>query len=503
MSSPRLLVFIPAYNASSTIAWVLERIPDTLASSFDVHVLVLDDASADDTAQRASAYFVEHERPFEYTILANPQNRGYGGNQKLGYTFAIENGFDYVVMVHGDGQYPPEAIEELVAPLKDPSVAASFGSRFMRPGGARDGGMPLYKYVANRLLTWVQNAMLGTHLSEFHSGFRAYSVSALSVIPFDLNSNDFHFDTEIIIQCARAGFEIAEIDIPTYYGDEVCYVNGVDYGLNVLGQSLRAMVHDRGLFYEAKYDLSDRTATVSQYLAKTDFVSPTTLAADRVELGDRVLDVGSGAGGIADLLTETKEATVYGIDIAEPLNAERFAGFWHHNLDGETPLPDDLPAVDTIVMLDVIEHLRNPEAFVAALNEYCDRVGTVKRILVSTGNVGFALIRLALLLGQFNYGSRGILDRTHTRLFTYSSFRRLFEQAGFEPRAVRGVPAPFPLAVSHRRLANALLGVNRVLIRLWKRMFSYQIFMELRPPIPPSRLLEASRRASVQLQARD
>ena len=502
MDLPRLLIFIPAYKASSTIGWVLGRIPDTLVDSFDVQVLVIDDASADDTALQAKAYFDEHDRPFEHTILVNPRNQGYGGNQKLGYTFAVENGFDYVVMVHGDGQYPPEAIEEVVAPLKNRAVGAAFGSRFMQPNGARAGGMPLYKIVANRALTRVQNAMLGTHLSEFHSGFRAYSVPVLAQLPFGLNSDNFHFDTEIIIQCIRAGVGIAEINIPTYYGDEVCYVNGVDYGLNVLGQSLRAMIHDRGLFYEAKYDVSEREKSVVRYTTKTDFVSPTTLAADRIEFGSRVLDLGSGAGGIGDLLVDTKNAKVFGVDIAVPPNKERFAGFWQHDLDGEDPLPGDLPAVDTIVMLDVIEHLRDPERFVESLSAYCDRVGTVKQILVSTGNVGFAVIRIALVLGQFNYGSRGILDRTHTRLFTYSSFRRLFRQAGFEPRDIVGVPAPFPLALEHRRAANLLLRFNQVLIKIWKRMFSYQIFMDLRPPTHPSQLLEASRKASTDLQAR-
>lgn len=498
MSQPRLLVFIPAYNASSTIGWVLGRIPDLLAGTFDVHVLVIDDASADDTALKAKAYFHDHVRPFEHTILVNPQNRGYGGNQKLGYTFAIEHGFDYVVMVHGDGQYPPEAIEDLVAPLEDPAVGASFGSRFIRPRGAKAGGMPLYKRIGNRILTWLQNLMLDTHLTEFHSGFRAYSVPALSQLPFHLNSDDFHFDTEIIIQFARSPFDMAEIDIPTYYGDEICHVNGVEYGLNVLVQSVKAMIHDKGLFYEAKYDVSPGEESVERYELKTDFTSPTTLAAQRVEGAERVLDVGSGAGGIAEILAG-RGCEVYGVDLEEPPNVTRFAGFWKHDLDGSSPLPDDLPAVDSIVLLDVIEHLRNPEGFVKAIGDYCDRVGTVKRVLVSTGNVGFVIIRAALVLGQFNYGSRGILDRTHTRLFTYGSFVRLFRQAGFEPREVVGVPAPFPLAIGHRSLANALLAINEALIRIWKRLFAYQIFMELRPPVPPSRLLEASKRASVSL----
>lgn len=492
--SPRLLVFIPAYNATTTIEWVIDRIPRELSQHFEVHVLVIDDASADDTGLKAQAHLERSVLPFGYTVLVNPENRGYGGNQKLGYTFAIENGYDFVVMVHGDGQYPPEAIEAVVAPLEDPAVVACFGSRFLRPDGAREGGMPLYKRIANRFLTSVQNRVLGTSLSEFHSGFRAYSVSALSRVPFALNSDDFHFDTEIIIQIARLGGEIAEIDIPTYYGDEVCYVNGPLYGLNVLGQTVRAEVHDRGMFYEAKYDVGEEQPHEHRYVPKTDFTSPTTLAAERIGVGHRVLDVGSGAGGIADLLGDRCE--VYGIDVVEPANIDRFAGFWTQNLDTDMTFPEELPAVDTIVLLDVIEHLRDPEGFVRELAAYCERVETVRTVIASTGNIGFGVIRAALLLGQFNYGSRGILDRTHTRLFTYGSFRRLFRHVGFRVVSAKGVPVPFPLAIKNPTIARAAMKINEWLIRLRMSLFAYQIFLELAPPVPQSRLLKASTHAS-------
>jgi glycosyltransferase involved in cell wall biosynthesis len=491
----RLLVFIPAYNATSTIDWVLDRIPADLTERFQLHVLIIDDASADDTGLKAKAHLEGIDPPWDYTILVNPENRGYGGNQKLGYTFAIENSFDFVVMVHGDGQYPPEAIGELATTLTGPNVGAAFGSRFLRRHGARDGGMPLYKRIANRFLTSIQNRFLNTNLSEFHSGFRAYSVPILARLPFQLNSDDFEFDTEIIIQLARAGVEIAEIDIPTYYGDEVCYVNGPIYGLNVLGQTLRAFVHDKGMFYEAKYDLTPPEGREGRYETKTDFASPTTLAARFIADGERVLDLGAGRGGLAELLS--KNCQMFGVDIVEPENVDDYDRFWRHDLNSEASLPLDLPSVDTIVLLDVVEHLHDPEKFVAELAEYCERVGTVQRVFASTGNVGFGVIRAALLVGQFNYGGRGILDRTHTRLFTYGSFRRLFRAFGFKLVRAEGVPAPFPLAIRNRRLALVALHINEWLIRLGKGLFSYQIFLELSPPVAQTRLLEASNRVSV------
>ena len=132
--------------------------------------------------------------------LRHPQNVGYGGNQKAGYTYAVDHGWDVVVMLHGDGQYAPEVMQDLVSPIVRGEADAVFGSRMMIKGGARQGGMPLYKYIGNRVLTTSQNAITGLRLSEWHSGYRAYRVSALAALPYVGNSNGFDFDTEIILQ---------------------------------------------------------------------------------------------------------------------------------------------------------------------------------------------------------------------------------------------------------------------------------------------------------------
>src|SRR5262249_49701874 len=154
---------------------------------------------------------------FALTVLFNPINQGYGGNQKIGYYYALRKGFDFVVLLHGDGQYAPEYLPGLIRPLKDGAADACFGSRMMIRGGALKGGMPLYKFFGNKILTWFENRMLRTSLTEFHSGYRAYGVAALKQIPFELNTNDFHFDTEIIVQFVIAGLRIVEVPIPTYY----------------------------------------------------------------------------------------------------------------------------------------------------------------------------------------------------------------------------------------------------------------------------------------------
>src|SRR6266850_4156662 len=213
-SRPRLLIFIVAYNAELTIENVLQRIPASLTASYEVEVLIIDDSSQDHTFERGEQMRASAGLPFELHVLYNPVNQGYGGNQKIGFHFAISRGFDFVALLHGDGQYAPECLEQLVRPLADGEADAVLGSR-MLGGGAREGGMPLYKFVGNKVLTTMQNRLLRSHLSEFHSGYRVYSVAALRELPFDLNTNDFHFDTEIIIQFLLADFSISEVPIPT------------------------------------------------------------------------------------------------------------------------------------------------------------------------------------------------------------------------------------------------------------------------------------------------
>jgi uncharacterized protein YjbI with pentapeptide repeats len=178
LQGKRVLVFIVAYNAETTIEKVLSRIPASLHTP-DVEVLIIDDSSKDKTFQNGLR-FQQQTAAFKITILRTPRNQGYGGNQKLGYRYAIDNGFDIVALVHGDGQYAPEKLPALLEPLVRGEADAVFGSRMIDKQAARAGGMPAYKWLGNQVLTHFQNAMLGTALSEFHSGYRLYSTAALA-----------------------------------------------------------------------------------------------------------------------------------------------------------------------------------------------------------------------------------------------------------------------------------------------------------------------------------
>jgi glycosyltransferase involved in cell wall biosynthesis len=463
------LVFVIAYHAETTLREVLERIPAAMFDSLECEVLVVDDASTDRTFQVGCEYRDAHPE-IRLTALRNQFNQGYGGNQKVGYSFAIRHGFDFVAMVHGDGQYAPEALPQLVQPLVDGAADAVFGSRMLTPFGALQGGMPLYKFVGNRILSACQNALLGSKLSEFHSGYRVYRVAALKELPFKLNSNDFHFDTEIIIQHLNAKLRIVELPIPTYYGDEICRVNGMKYAKDVMIATAQNALHRAGLLYQRRFDADPHDNR--HYDLKLGYASSHSYAIDAVPSGASVLDIGSGPGGVASELLQ-KGCRVTVVDQFEPPEGTA-SEIEVHVQDLDAPPTFELRA-DYLLLLDVIEHLKSPEAFLEALRTKFD--ARPRTLVLTTPNVAFVVQRAMLAAGQFNYGKSGILDRTHTRLFTFRSIEQLLRDTGFRIREVRGVPAPFPKVLGDGLLGKLLINANLALIRLSKTLFSYQIYV--------------------------
>ena len=229
-------ILIVAYNAQETLTQVLDRIPVEFAKQID-SILVCDDASTDDTHNVSLQYQSNSRLPL--TIVHHEINLGYGGNQKTGYQWAIEKNLDLVVLLHGDGQYAPEYLPQMVEPIVSGRADVVFGSRMITQGGARQGGMPLYKFVGNKILTTLQNRLAKVSLTEWHSGYRAYSVAALRKVNFLKNSDYFDFDSQIILQMIGARQRIIEIEIPTFYGDEISRVNGIKYGLKILIHTLK------------------------------------------------------------------------------------------------------------------------------------------------------------------------------------------------------------------------------------------------------------------------
>jgi glycosyltransferase involved in cell wall biosynthesis len=491
----RVLVFIVAYNAETTIVGVLDRIP--AMGEFTVEVLVIDDASTDGTY--AACERVRREGGYRHplTILENPVNQGYGGNQKIGYQFAIAGGYDLVVLLHGDGQYAPESLPDLAGPIAAGAAEVVHGSRMLRPRDALRGGMPFYKFMGNKVLTGYQNLALGSRLSEFHTGYKAYSVAALRRIPFDRNSNSFHFDTEIIIQWMRAGIPILEVPIPTFYGDEVCRVNGVRYAWDVTLASTAAFLMRFGLVYRRNFDVEFRDTENKHYEAKLGFASTHSMAVAEVRQGEVVLDLGCGPGHVSAAL-RAKGCRVIGVDRVAPPDPGAFDEFFVSDLD-VNPFPRPLGDVQVLLLLDVIEHLASPERFLDELRAAAQQ-NLKMRIVISTGNIGFFVTRLMLLLGQFNYNKRGILDLTHTRLFTFASMRRILQESGFEVEGERGVPAPIPLVVKSSLWAGLMMRMQAALIWISRGLFSYQMFMVARPLATVPTLLEATKTNSERMR---
>lgn len=246
-NNKKVIAVLPAYNAEKTLKQTLHDIP----REFVDEIILVDDASADRTAELA--------RSLGLTTFVHEKNLGYGGNQKTCYREALKAGADIVIMIHPDHQYDPTLVPEMIKPLVEERADAVFGSRMLESGRAIKGGMPRWKYVSNKILTAIANAVIGTHLSEYHSGFRAYSREVLESIPFEYNSNDFVFDTEIIVQVKIHNFHIHEIPIPTKYfkdASTVGFWRGVAYGLDILAVLWRYVLHHLRIRPTKQFDIS-------------------------------------------------------------------------------------------------------------------------------------------------------------------------------------------------------------------------------------------------------
>lgn len=238
ISGKKVVVVLPAYNAGKTLEQTYHEIPRDLVDE----VILVDDASSDNTSAVAKALGIEH-------IIRHEKNKGYGGNQKTCYTKALDLKADIIVMLHPDYQYTPRLLRSMVGVIAEGVYPVVFGSRILGKG-SRKGGMPLYKYVFNRMLTAFENLLLNEKLSEYHTGYRAYAAHVLQQIPYELNSDDFVFDNEVIAQIFMHDFEICEITCPTKYFDEASSINfsrSVKYGLGVLRVSMQYRLQKWGL----------------------------------------------------------------------------------------------------------------------------------------------------------------------------------------------------------------------------------------------------------------
>ncbi|MFC2162543.1 glycosyltransferase family 2 protein [Candidatus Altiarchaeota archaeon] len=229
----KVAVVMPAYNVGKTIEGVFNRLPGESLSRIS-EFIVIDDGSIDDTVEKVIKLSGSHP----IILVRHGTNRGYGAAQKTGYDQALADGMDVIVLLHSDGQYPPEMILEMIRPIEEGRADVVGGSRILG-GRALEGGMPQIKYYGNICLTRLQNLVLGMDLTCYHSGYKAYSRRALESLPYARYSKKFHFDSEMLVGLKRAGLRIVELPIPTRYGGEKSHLNCVTYGFSILGVLVR------------------------------------------------------------------------------------------------------------------------------------------------------------------------------------------------------------------------------------------------------------------------
>ena len=240
----KVIVVLPAYNAAKTIERTYKEIP----FEFVDEVVLVDDASKDNTISKAKELGIRH-------IIQHERNKGYGGNQKTCYKKALELGGDIVIMLHPDYQYTPQLLPAMISIIGNGVYPVVFGSRILGKGALK-GGMPMYKYIANRILTFTQNILLGQKLSEYHTGYRAFSKEVLNAVDFESCNDDFIFDNEMVSQIFYKGFEIGEITCPTKYFKEASSINfkrSMKYGLGCLRVSVNYRLCKMGLMKSKLY----------------------------------------------------------------------------------------------------------------------------------------------------------------------------------------------------------------------------------------------------------
>lgn len=411
------------------------------------------------------------------TIVAE-RGLGYGEQVKLAFEFACRHGLDAVVTLDGNSRYPLEDAAGLLDALEagaDMAVAAPASENVFTVTGAG-------AWLASRLV----NLIIRARITAWHPGFRAYRVPAIAAVPFEKNVDDRGFNTEIIIQLLIAKCSIARVPTRGYAHASLPMVNKFRFAWGMLKAAGLSLLHQSSLFYQPQFDLGE---PLDVYQLKLGYPSSHSMALAAVPPKARVLDIGCGNGAF-DRLLKARGCRVDGMDHHPDGTVTGLDNYTQIDLDVQNhAFP--VHGYDCILLLDVLEHLRQPETLLAYL-----RVESGPQpkpmVLISIPNVAFFIIRLRLLCGSFHYGKLGILDLTHTRLFTEKSIIALLARNGYCVESIAGVPPPYPKAIGKNVVSRTLLVVNQWCIALSRRLFSYQLLIVARPKPTLEDLLPSS-----------
>ena len=397
---------------------------------------------------------------------------GDGGLRKAAFEYALLRDFDLAVLLRA-GLHPPEVLPELLAPLLGAAAGLSVARRALRGSPFGGDGRSLGYGLAGALTSSLLNRLLGMQEHDHASSYRAIAVSALREIPYQLNSDEGGFNSQFLIQCRALGLPIHEIETGANWREQASLSESLGEGFAALGSAFDYRFHQLHLTRRGRYLLEKGT----RYTLKRSPTSSHAQIAAAVQPATRVLDLGCSQGLLAGPLKE-KGVLVTGVDLdpSKPHAAELES---FHARDLEKPL--DLPLgreFDYVVISDVLEHLTHRQQLLRNTRRYLKDGG---RLIVSTPNIALWFYRLSLLVGRFEYGARGVLDRSHVHLYTQSTFRREIERAGFRVVAQRVTALPFEVvfaSTGRSRLVRSIASAYHTLARVWPRLFAYQFILE-------------------------
>lgn len=465
-------LFLLGARDAEDVRQTLDRIPKE-AEDLIREVVVIADASAAPAPEELATLAESHS--IHLSLHSEVRHYGYGGDRKAAFSYAIRACLDHAVLMRADGTHPPEALPELLIALAQDEECAVFASRVAAGPGAEGAVMPWTRSTAHSLAHRLMNRTLGLSLLDYTSSFRSYPTRVLRHVPFELNSDDQAFDIQILLQLRALGAPIREIAVrPIWMEDHSAragarhllwaWTTALDYRLHQLHVTRHGRyIVDGGVHYTLK---QSETGSHMQIVAA-------------IQAGSRVLDLGCSQGLLAAPLRE-RGVTTIGVDVGPP-GALREEIAEYHSRDLEQPL--ELPVgrdFDYVVIADVIEHVRNAQQLLRSARRFLKPEG---RLLISTPNIALWFYRLSLLAGRFEYGPRGVLDRTHVHLYTRATFRREVERAGFDVLSERYTALPFEVVFESTGRSRAIRRLARgyhALTRLWPEMFAYQVLLEAR-----------------------
>lgn len=486
---PQVLVVLLCYRSDEeSIRSTLEAIPTELLSGEGWSFLAVVDQLTREHAGVIEAWSAA-ARPRDLVTIVTPIDLGHGGVQKLAFRHALDAGHDLVLVLPVDGQYAPDDLPRLRRAFEETRADVILGSRFLE-GDPAAAGMPATIRLGHRVVSGIQNAILGMALRDHHTGLRAYSGALLARVPFETNTNAYHFDVELLLQAVYAGGTITEVPASVAYKPELHRASRTGHAIASLLTTAQFRLHRMGFLCSLKYRNLSREVYADKVEARHSSHASVLRAVAALRPAT-LLDIGCGPGHVGQRC-RALGIEVTGMDRRSPTSAIDFR-FVRADLE-DLPLPLDPFAHDVVLLLDVIEHLTDPEAFLLSLRNHSTSIRLPparSTMILTTPNIAFLAVRLSLVLGRFTYGERGILDIDHKRLFTKTSLLRTLRDCGYDVRSVRGLPPPFELVLPGV-LGRLFASVANGFAAVWPSLFAFQFQVECSPRPGLAQLLRSS-----------